>query len=108
MPAETPKTSNKYTRLLANTAVFTVGKLLSKLLMFFMIGLYTACLTEAEFGTAELITSGANLLIPLACVGITTTRSSAVPRRMTARCRAVFPLRSRAAGSGAAAVMIFR
>lgn len=70
MPAETPKTSNKYTRLLANTAVFTVGKLLSKLLMFFMIGLYTACLTEAEFGTAELITSGANLLIPLACVGI--------------------------------------
>ena len=70
MPAETPKTFNKYTRLLANTAVFTVGKLLSKLLMFFMIGLYTACLTEAEFGTAELITSGANLLIPLACVGI--------------------------------------
>ena len=70
MPAETPKTSNKYTRLLANTAVFTAGKLLSKLLMFFMIGLYTACLTEAEFGTAELITNGANLLIPLACVGI--------------------------------------
>ena len=70
MSAEAPKTTNKYTRLLANTAVFTVGKLLSKLLMFFMIGLYTACLTEAEFGTAELITSGANLLIPLACVGI--------------------------------------
>ena len=70
MSAEAPKTTNKYTRLLANTVVFTVGKLLSKLLMFFMIGLYTACLTEAEFGTAELITSGANLLIPLACVGI--------------------------------------
>ena len=70
MSARGPKTTNKYTRLLANTAVFAVGKLLSKLLMFFMIGLYTACLTEAEFGTAELITSGANLLIPLACVGI--------------------------------------
>jgi len=38
--------------------------------MFFMIGLYTACLTQAEFGTAELITNMANLLIPLACVGI--------------------------------------
>ena len=70
MSASTSKSTNKYTRLLANTAVFTVGKLLSKLLTFFMIGLYTACLTEAEFGTAELITGIANLLIPLACVGI--------------------------------------
>lgn len=61
---------NRYSRLLSNTLVFTVGKLLSKLLMFFMIGLYTACLTQAEFGTAELITNMANLLIPLACVGI--------------------------------------
>ena len=70
MPESTPKTPSKYRRLLTNTAVFTVGKLLSKLLMFFMIGLYTACMTEAEFGTAELITNMANLLIPLACVGI--------------------------------------
>ncbi len=61
---------SRYSRLLSNTLVFTVGKLLSKLLMFFMIGLYTACLTQAEFGTAELITNMANLLIPLACVGI--------------------------------------
>ncbi len=70
MPEGTPKTPNRYTRLLTNTAVFTAGKLLSKLLTFFMIGLYTACMTEAEFGTAELITGIANLLIPLACVGI--------------------------------------
>ena len=70
MSDTTQKTPNKYARLLANTAVFTVGKLLSKLLTFFMISLYTSCLTEAEFGTAELITNMANLLIPLACVGI--------------------------------------
>ena len=70
MSESTPKTPSKYKRLLTNTAVFTVGKLLSKLLTFFMIGLYTACMTEAEFGTAELITGIANLLIPLACVGI--------------------------------------
>ena len=70
MPESTLKTPSKYKRLLTNTAIFTVGKLLSKLLMFFMIGLYTACMTEAEFGTAELITGIANLLIPLACVGI--------------------------------------
>ena len=71
MPADTPKTSGKYTRLLANTAVFSVGKLLSKLLVFFMVGLYTTCLTREEFSTAELMVSAANLLIPLACAGIT-------------------------------------
>ena len=74
MPESNPKTPSKYRRLLTNTAVFTVGKLLSKLLMFFMIGLYTACMTEAEFGTAELITNMANLLIPLACVGISSIK----------------------------------
>ena len=70
MASTTPKAPGRYTRLLTNAAIFTVGKLLSKLLTFFMIGLYTACLTEAEFGTAELVTGVANLLIPLACVGI--------------------------------------
>ena len=57
-------------RLLANTAVFSVGKLLSKLLVFFMTRLYTACLSPAEYSTADLIVNAANLIIPLACVGI--------------------------------------
>ena len=70
MPDVSPKTPNKYARLLANTAVFTVGKLLSKLLTFFMVALYTECLTTAEFSLADLITNMANLLIPLACAGI--------------------------------------
>ena len=70
MPENTPDTTNKYKRLLTNTAVFTVGKMLSRLLVFFMIGVYTSCLTQAEYGQAELIVSMANLLIPLACAGI--------------------------------------
>ena len=70
MPDVSPKTPNKYARLLTNTAVFTVGKLLSKLLTFFMVALYTECLTTAEFSLADLITNLANLLIPLACAGI--------------------------------------
>lgn len=61
---------SRYSRLMSNTLVFTVGKLLSKLLVFFMIGLYTACLSPEEYSTAELITNMANLLIPLACIGI--------------------------------------
>ena len=70
MPETTPKPPNKYAKLLTNTAVFTVGKLLSKLLTFFMVALYTECMTTAEFSLADLITNMANLLIPLACVGI--------------------------------------
>ena len=67
----TPKNPSKYTRLLTNTAVFSVGKLLSKLLVFFMVGVYTAYMTPEEYSSAELITGMANLLIPLACAGIT-------------------------------------
>lgn len=62
--------SSRYTRLLTNTAVFTVGKLLSKLMVFFMTRLYTAYLSPADYSTADLIANMANLLIPLACVGI--------------------------------------
>ncbi|MCQ2429262.1 MAG: polysaccharide biosynthesis C-terminal domain-containing protein [Clostridia bacterium] len=57
-------------KLLRNTAVFTVGKFVSKLLVLFMTRLYTACLTTEEYGQADLITAAANLLIPLACLGI--------------------------------------
>lgn len=43
----------------------------SKLLVFLLMPLYTAWLTTAEYGTAELISTTANLLIPVACLGIT-------------------------------------
>ena len=57
-------------RLVGNTVIFTAGKFISKLLVFFMMPLYTACLSEAQYSTADLITQLANLLIPLACLGI--------------------------------------
>lgn len=57
-------------RLFGNTLIFTAGKFISKLLVFFMMPLYTACLSEAQYSTADLITQLANLLIPLACLGI--------------------------------------
>ena len=57
-------------RLLGNTVIFTAGKFISKLLVFLMMPLYTACLSEAQYSTADLITQLANLLIPLACLGI--------------------------------------
>lgn len=60
----------RYGTLLTNTAVFTAGKFISKLLVFFMIRLYTSCLTPDEYSTADLIVDMANLLIPLASLGI--------------------------------------
>lgn len=57
-------------KLLNNTALFSAGKLISKLLVFFMLPLYTKYLSSDQFSTADLITNMANLLIPLACVGI--------------------------------------
>ena len=61
---------NKYTRLLSHTAILGVGTFASKVLVFLLMPLYTRCLSTAEYSTADLITQMANLLIPLACVGI--------------------------------------
>ena len=61
---------NKYTRLFSNTAIFTVGKFVSKLIVIFMLPFYTACLSSAEYSTADLITNLCNLIIPIAGLGV--------------------------------------
>ena len=63
---------NRYRKLASNTAILAVGTFGSKLLVFLLMPLYTAWLTTAEFGTAELITGLSNFLMPLACVGLST------------------------------------
>ncbi|MBQ8332032.1 MAG: oligosaccharide flippase family protein [Clostridia bacterium] len=60
----------KYKRLLSNTAILGAGTFLSKVLVLLLMPFYTGILTTAEFGTADLIAQTANLLIPLAAVGI--------------------------------------
>ena len=58
-------------KLLArNTTALTVGRLGSKVLVFLLVRFYTAVLTKEQFGTADLITSLCNFLIPLACAGL--------------------------------------
>ena len=61
---------NKYRKLLSDTAVYGIGTFTSKLLVFLLTRLYTECLTDEQFGTADLITNMANLLIPLAAAGL--------------------------------------
>ena len=60
----------KYKRLLSNTAILGAGTFASKVLVLLLMPVYTRLLSTAEFGTADLITQTANLLLPLAAVGI--------------------------------------
>ena len=62
---------SRYKKLLSDTVIFGLGTFGSKLLVFLLMPLYTAYLSTEQYGMAELITTTANLLIPLACVGIT-------------------------------------
>ena len=60
----------KYRRLLSNTAILGAGTFLSKVLVFLLMPLYTSILSSAQYGVADILTQTANLLIPLAAVGV--------------------------------------
>lgn len=63
------------------TKLLTIGCFASKLLVFLMVRLYTACLSPEEYSAADLIVDMANLLIPLASLGI----SEAIFRNVAGR-----------------------
>ena len=60
----------KYKKLLLNTFILGLGVFGSKLLVFLMMPIYTGILSPAEYSMADLISQTANLIMPLACVGI--------------------------------------
>lgn len=61
---------DKYKKLMSNTLIFAIGTFSSKLLSFFMTPYYTRVLEQSEFGNGDLIIQAANLLIPIASIGI--------------------------------------
>ncbi len=61
---------NKYKKLLSNTLIFGIGTFSSKVMVYLLMPLYTALLSKAEYSTADLITQAANLLMPLAAIGM--------------------------------------
>lgn len=61
----------RFGKLFSDTVILALGTFGSKLLVFLLMPLYTALLSPAEYGTAELITGTANLIMPFACVGVT-------------------------------------
>ena len=60
----------KLKKLFSDTAILGLGTFGSKLLVFLLMPFYTAWLSTSQYSTAELITGTANLIIPLACVGV--------------------------------------
>ena len=60
----------RYKKLFSNTLILGLGTFASKFLVFFMMPLYTACLSPEQYSVADLISQTANLLIPFACAGI--------------------------------------
>lgn len=55
--------NNKYAYLAKNTMLFTISSFGSKILSFLLVPLYTAVLSTEEYGTADLVTTTAGLLI---------------------------------------------
>ena len=55
---------NKYKSLIKNTFIFAAGSMGSKLILFFLVPLYTNYLTKEEYGVADLIFTMSQLVIP--------------------------------------------
>lgn len=60
----------KYRSLARNTAILSVGTLLSKLVSFFMVRFYTGVLSPAEYGIGDLLITTVSLLMPFVSLGI--------------------------------------
>lgn len=60
----------KYKALVRNTAILSIGTLLSKLVTFFMVRFYTGMLAPTEFGTGDLLITTVSLLMPFVSFGI--------------------------------------
>lgn len=57
--------NKKASKLGKNTALMFVGNFASRLLLFFLVPLYTYCLSTDEYGVSDLIFTTVQLLIPL-------------------------------------------
>ena len=61
---------SKYKELSVNTIAFSIGTILSKLVAFFLVPLYTFALTTEEYGNVDLVTKTVQLLIPILTINI--------------------------------------
>lgn len=57
--------NSKYKYLAKNTLLFFIASFVPKVLSFVMVPLYTRCLSTSDYGTADLLTNTAQLLMPV-------------------------------------------
>ena len=62
--------NNKYKSLVKDTVIFAIGGLGSRVILFFLVPLYTNFLTTEEYGIAELVSTTTQLLVPFSAVVI--------------------------------------
>lgn len=62
--------NNKYKYLLKNTGILTISNFSSKLIVFFLVPLYTSILSTEEYGIYDLIISTVQLLFPILTANI--------------------------------------
>ncbi|WP_018757165.1 lipopolysaccharide biosynthesis protein [Paenibacillus terrigena] len=61
---------NKFKLLVSNTLIFAIGTVLTKLILFLLMPLYTSVLTTEQFGYAEILNNSVELLLPIATLCI--------------------------------------
>lgn len=64
------KVSNKYTALIKDTFFLALSAYVPKVLSFFLVPIYTNCLTTSEYGTIDLLTTTISFLVPIFTLGI--------------------------------------
>ena len=62
--------NSKYKYLIKNTGILAISNFSSKLLVFFLVPIYTSVLSTAEYGTYHLAMSTVLLLYPVLTVNI--------------------------------------
>ncbi len=61
---------SKYTRLVKDTLIFGIGNFTTKLIYFFLMPIYTLCLSAYEFGIADLLNNSLQLIVPILTLSI--------------------------------------
>ncbi|MBP5433108.1 oligosaccharide flippase family protein [Ruminococcus sp.] len=60
----------KYQSLALNTIIFAIGNIGSKIILFLLVPLYTKCMSPDEYGTADLVFTIGQILVPFLSAGI--------------------------------------
>lgn len=64
------KKNDKYTRLISDMLIFTIGTVLTKVVQFILMPLYTTYMTTEAYGVAELTNNLSEFLLPIATLCI--------------------------------------